>query len=372
MLIGVPVEIKDNEYRVGLIPASVRELVHHGHEVIVEANAGAGVGHYDDAYRDAGANIVDTPTKIYRQAELLVKVKELQRDERKMLRADQTLFTYLHLAPDLAQTKDLLGSGATCIAYETVTDAVGGLPLLAPMSEVAGRMAIQAGATCMEKVYGGNGILLGGVPGVAQGDVLILGGGVVGYNAALIAVGMGARVTIVDKSIDVLRRLDRQFGSRIRTLYATRDSVEKAAMLADLIIGAVLIPGGSSPKLISAEMVRNMKPGTVLVDVAIDQGGCFETSRPTTHTKPTFIVDDVVHYCVANMPGAVARTSAAALNNATLPYVLELANKGIRRALRENRYLLQGLNVIDGKLTNERVGVAHGLAFVEPEVAVAA
>lgn len=372
MLIGVPAEIKDHEYRVGLIPASVRELVHHGHDVIVQSNAGAGIGHYDNEYRDAGARIVDTAEEIFSQAELVVKVKEPQENERKMLRAGQALFTYLHLAPDLPQTRDLIESGAICIAYETVTDAKGGLPLLAPMSEVAGRMAIQAGANCMEKIYGGSGILLGGVPGVAQGDVLVLGGGVVGYNASLMAVGMGARVTVIDKSLDVLRRLDQQFGSRIRTLYSTRDSVEKAAMQADLIIGAVLIPGGSAPKLITADMVRQMTPGTVLVDVAIDQGGCFETSHPTTHTEPTFIVDEVVHYCVANMPGAVARTSAAALNNATLPYVLQLADKGVITALRDNQYLCQGLNIYEGKITNEFVGVAHNLNYIEPEQAIAA
>ena len=372
MLIGVPAEIKDHEYRVGLIPASVRELVHHGHEVIVQSDAGAGIGHYDDDYVAAGARIIDTAAEIFEQAEMIVKVKEPQENERRMLRKGQTLFTYLHLAPDLAQTRDLLESGATCIAYETVTDAQGRLPLLAPMSEVAGRMAIQAGANCMEKIYGGSGILLGGVPGVAQGDVLILGGGVVGYNAALMAVGMGARVTIVDKSLDVLRRLDQQFGSRIRTLYSTRDSVEKAAMMADLIIGAVLIPGGSAPKLITADMVKQMTPGTVLVDVAIDQGGCFETSHPTTHTKPTFIIDEVVHYCVANMPGAVARTSAAALNNATLPYVLQLADKGVLKALQDNPYLLRGLNVYKNRITNEFVGEAHQLDYVEPDVAIAA
>jgi len=372
MLIGVPVEIKNHEYRVGLIPASVLELVHHGHDVIVQAHAGAGCGHHDDEYREVGARIVDTAREVFSEAELIVKVKEPQPDERKMLTPEQTLFTYLHLAPDLPQTRDLLDSGATCIAYETVTDAMGRLPLLAPMSEVAGRMSIQAGATCMEKSHGGRGILLGGVPGVAQGDVLILGGGVVGYNAALMAVGMGARVTVVDRSVDVLRRLDQQFGSRIRTLYSTRHTVESAALAADLIIGAVLIPGASAPRLISAELVKAMTAGTVLVDVAIDQGGCFETSHPTTHADPTYIVDDVVHYCVANMPGAVARTSAAALNNATLPYVLQLAGKGVKRALEENNYLLQGLNVYRGRLTNEFVAGAHNMEFIEPEEAIAA
>lgn len=372
MLIGVPLEIKNHEYRVGLIPASVRELVDHGHEVIVETNAGAGTGHYDDDYQNAGASIVATATEVFDRAEMIVKVKEPQAVERKMLNRGQTLFTYLHLAPDLPQTQDLIDSGATCIAYETVTDGMGRLPLLAPMSEVAGRMSIQAGAMCMEKIHGGSGILLGGVPGVAQGNVLILGGGVVGFNAADMAVGLGARVTIIDRSLDVLRSLDRQFGGRIQTLYSTRDAVETCAMAADLIIGAVLIPGASAPKLVTADMVRQMRPGTVLVDVAIDQGGCFETSRPTTHADPTYIVDDVVHYCVANMPGAVARTSAAALNNATLPYVLQLADKGVMRALRENNHLLQGLNVFNGRITNEFVSSAHNLDFIEPEDAIAA
>ncbi|MEX0941873.1 MAG: alanine dehydrogenase [Pseudomonadales bacterium] len=372
MIIGVPVEIKNHEYRVGLIPASVRELVDQGHEVIIETNAGAGINHYDDDYRAAGARIVDSAEDVFSQAELIVKVKEPQANERKMLKTGQTLFTYLHLAPDYDQTRDLIESGATCIAYETVTDAGGRLPLLAPMSEVAGRMSIQAGATCMEKIHGGSGILLGGVPGVHQGDVLILGGGVVGYNAAEMAIGLGARVTILDRSIDVLRRLDQQFGGRIQTLYSTRHTVEEAAMVADLIIGAVLIPGASAPKLVTAEMVKQMTPGTVLVDVAIDQGGCFETSHPTTHADPTYVVDDVVHYCVANMPGAVAKTSAAALNNATLPYVLQLAGKGVKRALMENTHLLNGLNVHAGKITNEFVGVAHDIEYVDAGNAIAA
>ncbi len=372
MLIGVPAEIKNHEYRVGLIPASVRELVHHGHDVIVETGAGAGIGHYDDKYEAAGARIVKTAGEVFAEADLIVKVKEPQANERAMLRPGQTLFTYLHLAPDAEQTHDLVKSGAICIAYETVTDAQGRLPLLAPMSEVAGRMSIQAGAMCMEKINGGSGILLGGVPGVDQGDVLILGGGVVGYNAAEMAIGLGARVTVLDKSLDVLRRLDHQFGGRIQTLYSTQATLEQAAMAADLIIGAVLIPGASAPKLITREMVREMTPGTVLVDVAIDQGGCFETSRPTTHADPTYIVDDVVHYCVANMPGAVARTSAAALNNATLPFVLQLADKGTMAALTDNNNLLQGLNVYKGHVTNEFVAEAHGLDFIEPEDAIRA
>ena len=372
MKIGVPTEIKNNEFRVGLVPAGVREVVRHGHIVMVETNAGAGIGHLDADYAAAGAEIVATAEEIFARAEMIIKVKEPQASERKMLRPEQTLFTYLHLAPDLAQTSDLVNSGSICIAYETVTDAFGRLPLLAPMSEVAGRMSIQAGAMCMEKSHGGRGILLGGVPGVEQGQVLILGGGVVGQNAAQIAVGMGARGTIVDRSLDVLRRLDNLFGNRIQTLYSTHDAVQEMSMKADLIIGAVLIPGAAAPKLITAEMVRMMRAGTVLVDVAIDQGGCFETSKATTHADPTYIVDDVVHYCVANMPGAVARTSAAALNNATLPYVLELADKGVKSALLSNVHLLNGLNVCAGKVTNEFVGAAHSLAYVKPVDALAA
>jgi alanine dehydrogenase len=371
MKIGVPAEIKNNEFRVGLVPAGVRELVNHGHQVMVERNAGAGIGHLDEAYVAAGAAIVDTAAEIFASAEMIIKVKEPQAVERKMLRPGQTLFTYLHLAPDLAQTEDLMASGATCIAYETVTDNLGRLPLLAPMSEVAGRMSVQAGATCMEIARGGRGILLGGVPGAQQGEVLILGGGVVGQNAAQIAVGMGARVTIVDRSLDVLRRLDSLFGNRIQTLYSTHDAIQEMSMKADLIIGAVLIPGAAAPKLITAEMVRAMPAGTVLVDVAIDQGGCFETSRATTHADPTYIVDGVVHYCVANMPGGVARTSAAALNNATLPYVLQLANKGVNAALLANPHLLQGLNVCAGKITNQFVGEAHGMAFTPAADALA-
>jgi alanine dehydrogenase len=371
MRVGVPTEIKNHEYRVGLVPAGVGELVRNGHQVMVQSGAGAGIGYTDDAYQNAGAEIVADAKAVFAGADMIVKVKEPQAVERKMLRPEQTLFTYLHLAPDLPQTEDLISSGSTCIAYETVTDAMGRLPLLAPMSEVAGRMSIQAGAMCMEKSQGGRGVLLGGVPGVMQGQVLIIGGGVVGQNAAQIAIGMGARVTIVDRSLDALRRLDNLFGNRIQTLYSTHEAIEENAMSADLIIGAVLIPGASAPKLISADMVKRMRAGTVMVDVAIDQGGCFETSRATTHAEPTYMVDDVVHYCVANMPGAVARTSAAALNNATLPYVLELANKGVGQALRANVHLLQGLNVHHGKVTNQFVGEAHGLSFIEPEKAIA-
>lgn len=370
MLIGVPKEIKNHEYRVGLVPATVRELIHHGHQVVIETGAGDGIGHPNEEYEAAGATILPDAQSVFDQAEMIVKVKEPQEVERRMLGAGQTLFTYLHLAPDSALTHGLLESGATCIAYETVTDDMGRLPLLAPMSEVAGRMAIQAGAMCMEKSHGGSGILLGGVPGVVQGQVLIVGGGVVGQNAAQLAVGMGARVIVIDKSIDVLRMFDRHFGNSVQTVYSTRDAIEHYAMACDLIIGAVLIPGASAPKLITADMVREMKPGTVLVDVAIDQGGCFETSRPTTHDDPTYIVDNVVHYCVANMPGAVARTSAAALNHATFPYVLELADKGIIEALKSNVHLLQGLNIYQGKVTNRFVAEAHDLDYTAPENAL--
>ena len=366
MKIGVPKEIKNHEYRVGLIPSGVKELVHNGHEVSVETNAGAGIGYSDSEYLAAGAQIMESAADIFNYGEMIIKVKEPQAIERARLRKGQVLFTYLHLAPDLAQTEELIKSEATCIAYETVTDAMGRLPLLAPMSEVAGRMSIQAGALCMEKSQGGRGILLGGVPGVAQGEVLILGGGVVGQNAAQMAVGMGAHVTIVDRSLDVLRRLDNQFGNRIQTLYSTQDAVEEMAMKADLIIGAVLIPGASAPKLITRDAVKSMSSGTAMVDVAIDQGGCFETSHATTHDEPTYIVDDVVHYCVANMPGAVARTSAAALNNATLPYLLALANHGIFCALRNDPHLMSGLNVHEGKITNKFVAAAHELEYVSP------
>ena len=367
MLVGVPKEVKNHEYRVGLIPAAVRELVHHGHEVLMETNAGAGIGYRDEDYTGAGAKIALDAKTVFDTVEMIVKVKEPQASERAMLREEQTLFTFLHLAPDLDQTKDLVASGSTCIAYETVTDAMGGLPLLAPMSEVAGRMSIQAGAMCMEKSKGGSGILLGGVPGVMQGHVVILGGGVVGQNAAQMAVGMGARVTIIDRNVDVLRKIDRQYGNRVQTLYSTHDAVFSSVMSADLVIGSVLIPGASAPKLVTADMVSKMKTGAVVVDVAIDQGGCFETSHATTHDDPTYIEDGVVHYCVANMPGAVARTSAAALNNATLPYVLELADKGIREALKSNVHLLHGLNVYGGLVTNEFVSKAHHMDYVDPE-----
>lgn len=370
MLIGVPKEIKNNEFRVGLIPAVVRELVHNNHQVVVEAGAGLGIGAVDSEYEQAGAKILETPEEVFATADMIVKVKEPQAGERKMLRKGQTLFTYLHLAPDYDQTKDLVDSGAVCIAYETVTDAKGQLPLLAPMSEVAGRMSIQAGARCLEKENGGSGVLLGGVPGVAPAKVLILGGGVVGSNAAQMAIGMGAQVTILDKSLAVLRQLDLQFGNRLQTIYSTQDSVERYALDADLIIGGVLIPGASAPKLITAEMLKRMRKGTAIVDVAIDQGGCFETSHATTHAEPTYIIDDIVHYCVANMPGAVARTSTYALNNATMPYVIELANKGVNAALESNKHLLEGLNVCKGHVTNKSVAEVHNYDYLAPEKAL--
>jgi len=367
MLVGVPKEIKNHEYRVGLTPASVQELVTRGHRVIVEKNAGAAIGLSDEKYLAAGAELVASAAEVFARAELIVKVKEPQPEECRQLRVDQVLFTYLHLAPDRPQTEFLLASGVTAIAYETVTDAAGGLPLLAPMSEVAGRMAIQAGASCLEKSKGGAGILLGGVPGVAPGKVAILGGGVVGYNAARIAVGFGADVTIIDRSLDRLRWLDHQFGNRLRTLHATSESIATSVVGADLTIGAVLIPGASTPHLIRREQLKSLRPGSVLVDVSIDQGGCFETSRPTTHTEPTYVVDDIVHYCVANMPGAVARTSTFALNNATLPFVLALAEHGYRRALLDDPHLRNGLNVHQGKVTCAPVGEALGITTVDAQ-----
>ncbi|PKM32216.1 MAG: alanine dehydrogenase [Gammaproteobacteria bacterium HGW-Gammaproteobacteria-12] len=363
MRIGVPKEIKNHEYRVGLTPQSVAELTALGHEVWIETHAGDAIGFADEDYREAGAQIAGTSAEVFQQGQLIVKVKEPLAVERARLRDHHTLFTYLHLAPDRAQTEELMASGATCIAYETVTDAQGRLPLLAPMSEVAGRMSIQAGAGCLEKARGGRGVLLGGVPGVAPGKVVILGGGVVGSHALAMAVGLGADVTVLDKSVDALRRLDAQYGNRITTLYSTRAAVREQVLAADLVIGGVLIPGAAAPRLITAEMVRQMKAGAVLVDVAIDQGGCAETSRATTHAEPTYVVDDVVHYCVANMPGAVARTSTLALNNATLPFVVALAQKGTRRALQDDQHLLNGLNVARGAITCGSVAEAHGLPF---------
>jgi alanine dehydrogenase len=363
MLIGVPKEIKDNEFRVGLTPASVAELTHHGHEVLVEASAGVGSGLSDDEYTAAGATIVAGARDIFARADMIVKVKESLASERKLLRRGQILFTYLHLAPDLAQTNDLVASGATCIAYETVTSPYGGLPLLTPMSEVAGRLAPQVGAHALEKAQGGRGILLGGVPGVPAAEVIVLGGGVSGTHAATIALGMGANVTVVDKSSEALRRLSAQFGTGVRTIYSTRTTIAELVRRADLLIGAVLVPGAAAPKLVTRAMLKTMKPGAVIVDVAIDQGGCCETSKATTHSDPTYVVDGIVHYCVANMPGAVARTSTFALNNATLPFALALADKGWRQALKDDAHLRAGLNVENGKITCEPVAAAHGLSY---------
>jgi alanine dehydrogenase len=364
MRIGVPREIKTHEYRVGLTTASVRELVHHGHQVVVESGAGDGIGSSDDAYRAAGATIAGAAAEVFASAELVVKVKEPQPAECKMLRPGQVLFTYLHLAPDPQQTAALVESGCIAIAYETVTDARGGLPLLAPMSEVAGRMSIQVGAHVLEKEQGGAGVLLGGVPGVPPGNVVILGGGVAGTNAARMAVGLGARVTVVDKSLPRLTELDGQFGPRLRTVFATIDAIEQAVLDADLVIGAVLVPGAAAPKLVTRDMVKRMRRGAVMVDISIDQGGCFETSRPTTHASPTYVEEGVVHYCVTNMPGAVARTSAHALNNATLPFTLQLADKGWRQALTDNPHLRAGLNIHSGRVTHEAVARALGYSVV--------
>ncbi|NVK21517.1 MAG: alanine dehydrogenase [Kangiellaceae bacterium] len=370
MLIGVPKEIKNHEYRVGMVPGSVREVVAHGHQVVVEHNAGSGIGFTDADYEAAGATIVNTAEEVFAQADMIVKVKEPLAVERARLREGQILFTYLHLAPDLPQTQDLVKSGAVCIAYETVTSPSGGLPLLAPMSEVAGRMSIQAGAECLEKKNGGRGMLLGGVPGVSPAKVVVIGGGVVGTNAIKMAVGMGARVIVLDRNVNVLRRIDAEFGTQVETVYSSHDSLEHHVTTADLVIGGVLIPGAAAPKLVTAEMVKNMKPGAVLVDVAIDQGGCFATSKATTHDDPTFIVDDVVHYCVANMPGAVPRTSTFALNNATLPFIINLANKGYKKALADDPHLLNGLNVYRGKVTERSVADNLGFDFVEPKEAI--
>jgi len=363
MLIGVPKEIKVHEYRVGMTPSSVREAVVHGHAVIVETRAGAGIGASDDDYRNAGAQVTDTAAEVFARADLIVKVKEPQAAERKMLRANQVLFTYLHLAADRAQAQDLLASDAVCIAYETVTSPTGGLPLLAPMSEVAGRLAIQAGAHCLEKSAGGMGMLLGGVPGVAPARIVILGAGVVGTNAVQMAVGTGAQVVVIDKSIDALRRIDALFNGRALTVYSNRDNIEREVRRADLVISGELIPGAAAPKLITKDMLAKMKPGSVIVDVAIDQGGSTETSRPTTHANPTYMIDGIVHYMVANMPGAVPRTSTYALNNATLPFMLALADKGWRDAVRNDPHLKQGLNIVDGRITHQAVADALGLDY---------
>ena len=370
MLVGVPKEIKDNEFRVGLTPSSAAELVHHGHQVLVEKSAGVGSGLPDGEYVRAGATIVEAPAEIFSRAEMIVKVKEPLAAERKQLRRGQILFAYLHLAPDRAQTEDLVACGATCIAYETVTSPSGGLPLLTPMSEVAGRLAPQVGAHALEKAQGGRGVLLGGVPGAPAADVVILGGGVAGTNAAIIALGMGANVTVVDKSIETLRRLAAQFGAGLRTIYSTRAAIAELVQRADLLIGAVLAPGAAAPKLVTRAMLATMKPGAVIVDIAIDQGGCCETSRPTTHSRPTYVVDGVVHYCVANMPGATPRTSTFALNNATLPFVLALADKGWRQALADDAHLRAGLNIHDGHVTYRAVAEALKLPYMHAEQAL--
>ncbi len=366
MRVGCPKEIKNHEYRVGLTPGAVREYVAHGHEVIVETKAGAGIGADDDAYRAAGAKIVATAREIFEKADMVVKVKEPQPSEWAQLRDGQILYTYLHLAPDPEQTKGLLHSGVTAVAYETVTDERGGLPLLAPMSEVAGRLSIQAGATALQKANGGRGILLGGVPGVEPARVAIIGGGVVGLNAAKMAAGLGADITILDRSIPRLRQLDDIFNGRVHTRYSTIDALEEEVFAADLVIGAVLIPGAAAPKLVTREMLSGMKRGAVIVDVAIDQGGCFETSHATTHSEPTYEVDGVIHYCVANMPGAVPVTSAQALNNATLHYGLQLADRGLN-AIAEDRHLRAGLNVHRGRITNKAVAEALGYEMAAPE-----
>ena len=365
MLVGVPKEIKNHEYRIGLTPAGVRELVLHGHKVLVQRDGGQAIGLTDADYERAGARLADDAASVFAQADMIVKVKEPQPDECALLRPGQLLFTYLHLAPDPAQASALLRSGCTAIAYETVTDGNGGLPLLAPMSEVAGRMAIQAGAHALEKAQGGSGVLLGGVPGVKPAEVLVIGGGVVGINAARMAMGLHARVTVLDRSLERLKYLDELYGHQLTTLYSTRDAIEQCLPHTDLVIGAVLIPGAAAPKLVSRAQLALLRPGSVLVDVAIDQGGCFETSHATTHQQPTYEVDGIVHYCVANMPGGVARTSTFALTNATLPFVLQLAEHGLQ-ALRDDQDLRNGLNVHAGKLTHRAVAQALGEDFVRP------
>jgi len=372
MRIGVPKEIKDHEDRVGMVPAAVAELVGKGHSVAVERRAGAGIGVKDEDYVDAGATIATDADAVWNAAEMIVKVKEPLAVERKKLRADQVLFTYLHLAADPTQALDLIASGATCIAYETVTSPAGTLPLLQPMSEVAGRMSVQVGAQYLENAYGGPGVLLGGVAGVPPANVLILGGGVSGTNATLMAAGLGADVTVVDRSADVLRRIIAALGTRVKTAYSTREAVAKLVAQADLVIGTVLIPGAAAPKLVTREMLKTMRPGSVIVDVAIDQGGCTETSKATTHSEPIYRVEGVTHYCVANMPGGVARTSTFALNNATLPYIIALADKGWKAALADDKHLRDGLNVQGGAVTHPAVAAALGLSLRPAETALAA
>jgi len=372
MIVGVPKEVKVHEYRAGLVPGSVAELVRRGHRVLVERGAGSGIGCGDDAYARAGAQLVSSAPEVFGEAGLIVKVKEPQPSEIGMLRAGHVLFTYLHLAPDRAQTEGLMGCGATAIAYETVTDAAGGLPLLAPMSEIAGRMAAHVGAHLLEKGQGGCGVLLGGVPGVAPANVVVLGAGVAGSNAARIALGMGAAVTILNRTRPRLAELDALYAGRLRTVFSGAEAVEREVAQAHLVVGAVLVPGAAAPKLVSRALVRQMIPGAVIVDIAIDQGGCCETSRPTTHAQPAYVEEGVVHYCVANMPGAVPRTSALALNNATLPFVLALADLGWRQALHADAHLRRGLNVCRGRVTHPAVAAALGLPLLPPEQALEA
>ena len=368
MLVGVPKEIKNHEYRVGLTPENVSEIVGMGHKVLVQTNAGEGIQASDEDYKNAGAEIAQTAEEIFKAADMIIKVKEPQICERKMLREGQILFTYLHLAPDAPQTKDLVDSGAICIAYETITDDKGGLPLLKPMSQVAGRLSIQAGATALQKATGGAGILLGGVPGVAPAKVTVIGGGVVGENAIQMAMGLGAEVVVLDRNVDVLERLSNNYGSRLKTIYSTKAALEEHVTSSDVVVGAVLVVGAAAPRLVTKDMLGRMKKGAVIVDVAIDQGGCFETSKATTHSEPTYIVDNIVHYCVANMPGAVPKTSTYALNNATLPFIKQILSKGYKRALLDNPHFLNGLNVIDGKVTCQSVAKDLGYEFHNPEV----
>lgn len=372
MKIGVPKEIKTDEYRVGLVPSSVRELILRGHKVFIETNAGAGIGVLDSEYQSAGATILKTAAEVFAEADMIVKVKEPQAQECTMLRKDQILFTYLHLAADKAQAEALIKSKAVAIAYETVTDNAGRLPLLAPMSEVAGRMSVQVGAHYLEKKQGGAGILLGGVPGVQPAKVVVLGGGVVGTNALRMAIGLGARVSVIDRSLQRLHELDYQYGSRLTTVYSTADTIEEQVRTAHLVIGGVLVPGAAAPKLVTKAMVDKMIPGSVIVDVAIDQGGCIETAKPTTHANPTYKVGEVVHYCVTNMPGAVPRTSAFALNNATLPFTIAIADKGWRKACKDDKNLANGLNVVQGEVTFEAVAQDLGLSYLSAEKALAA
>ena len=372
MKIGCPSEIKPQEFRVGLTPGAAQEAIGHGHDVVMQSGAGVGAGFEDDDYRAAGASIVDTAEEVFATSDMIVKVKEPQAVERKMLREGQLLFTYLHLAPDPEQTKDLLGSGCTAIAYETVTDANGGLPLLAPMSEVAGKLAPQMGAWTLQKANGGRGVLMGGVPGVGPAQVVVIGGGVVGTHAARVAAGMGAEVTVLDRSLVRMRYLDDVFGSTFRTRYASQANIAELVAQADMVVGAVLIPGAAAPKLVSRADLATMKPGAALVDVAIDQGGCFETSKATTHENPIYDVDGIMHYCVANMPGAVARTSTIALGNATMPYMLALADKGWQQACADDPHLLNGLNVHAGKLTYYAVGKALGIDVTSPQLVLKA